>query len=257
MAFLQVHFASAALGKQVQVNVVLPQLPYKKDRGELSSYTYPTLYLLHGASDDNTMWERRTSIERYASDRGIAVVMPNADLSWYCDMKTGGGNYFTYISEELPAVCREFFPHMSTKREETFIAGLSMGGYGATKIALRHPETFSHVITLSGALDLTYAFNRHQRHAIDIFGETESAFGGEDDVFALAERFPKDGSQIMPKFFAWCGTEDSFITDNRRFREVLENNGFDVTYYESEGTHSWEYWDKWILKGLEWLPINK
>ena len=133
MALLNVCFHSEVLGKQVQMNVILPQ----RSRGQIGMKSieekvdaYPTLYLLHGMSDDYTIWERRTSIERYASEKGIAVVMPDGDLSWYTDMKYGG-RYFTFMSDELPAVCRDFFPKMSDKREDTFVAGLSMGGYGA------------------------------------------------------------------------------------------------------------------------------
>ena len=136
MAFLNVYFFSEVLGKQVQMNVILPQ----RSRGQIGldsisekAETYPTLYLLHGMSDDHTIWERRTSIERYASEKGIAVVMPDGDLSWYTDMKHGQ-NYFTFMADELPAVCRDFFPKMSPRREDTFVAGLSMGGYGAFKL---------------------------------------------------------------------------------------------------------------------------
>ena len=142
MAFLNVYFFSEVLGKQVQMNVILPQ----RSRGQIGLdsigdkvETYPTLYLLHGMSDDHTIWERRTSIERYASEKGIAVVMPDGDLSWYTDMKHGQ-NYFTFMADELPAVCRDFFPKMSPRREDTFVAGLSMGGYGAFKLGLRCPE---------------------------------------------------------------------------------------------------------------------
>ena len=141
MALLNVYFFSEVLGKQVPANVVLPQ----RSRGmigmdsiENKVETYPTLYLLHGMSDDHTIWERRTSIERYASEKGIAVVMPNGDLSWYMNTKYAG-NYFTFMSDELVAVMRDFFPKMSPRREDTFVAGLSMGGYGAFKLTLCRP----------------------------------------------------------------------------------------------------------------------
>ena len=141
MALLQIGFFAETLGKQVHMNVLLPQRSGSRALpGEIPSY--PTLYLLHGMSDDYTIWERRTSIERYAADKNLAVVMPDGDLSWYTDMKFGG-RYFTFLSEELPAVCRDLFPQLSQKREDTFVAGLSMGGYGAFKLAMRCPEAFS------------------------------------------------------------------------------------------------------------------
>lgn len=111
------------------------------DRNEqcVTGNLHPTLYLLHGLSDDDSIWLRRTSIERYVAQMGIAVVMPQVHRSFYTDM-AAGGQYWTFISEELPALARSFFP-LSAKREDNFVAGLSMGGYGALKLGLRKPET--------------------------------------------------------------------------------------------------------------------
>lgn len=106
--------------------------------GSQKKSSYPVLYLLHGLSDDHTIWHRRTSIERYVSALGLAVVMPNVGKSFYTDM-ANGGNYFTFITEELPTLVQSYFP-VSAKREDNFIAGLSMGGYGAFKVALSCPE---------------------------------------------------------------------------------------------------------------------
>lgn len=116
-----------------------------------------TVYLLHGMSDDHTIWQRRTSIERYASKLGIAVVMPCTHLGFYTDT-TYGMNYWTFISDELPKICREFFPQMSDKREDTLAAGLSMGGYGAWKLGLGASDTFGAAAALSGALDIVEDF---------------------------------------------------------------------------------------------------
>ena len=154
MALLHVDFFSDVLGMCQQMDVILPeqthgQIGMEGVRGEGK---YPVLYLLHGMSDDHTIWQRRTSIERYASDYGIAVVMPTTQLGWYTDMHIGY-KWWTYISKELPAICRSFFPYMSDKREDTFAAGLSMGGYGALKCGLLAPDTFGAVASLSGGVD--------------------------------------------------------------------------------------------------------
>ena len=129
---------SCALGMTTSLRISLP------DRFliEQESAALPVLYLLHGLSDDHTAWSRRTSVERYAESAGIAVVMPEVQRSFYTDM-VYGLRYFTYIAEELPALCRRLFP-LSERREDTFIAGNSMGGYGALKAALRFPERFLH-----------------------------------------------------------------------------------------------------------------
>ena len=114
---------------------------------------FPTLYLLHGMSDDHTAWQRFTAIERHVSHLNLAVVMPTTHLGWYTDMEYGN-RYWTYLTQQLPGICRSFFHGMSDKREDTFIAGLSMGGYGAFKAALGAPETFCAGASLSGALDI-------------------------------------------------------------------------------------------------------
>ena len=151
MALLHVDFFSDVLGMCSQMDVILPE----QTRGQIgmegkrSDGKYPTLYLLHGMSDDHTIWQRRTSIERYAADYGIAVVMPTTQLGWYTDMHIGY-KWWTFLSQELPAICRTFFPNMSSRREDTFAAGLSMGGYGALKCGLLAPETFGAVASLSG-----------------------------------------------------------------------------------------------------------
>ena len=142
MALLHVDFFSRVLSMCVQMDVILPQ----ETKGQIGmagkgGRNYPTLYLLHGLSDDHTIWQRRTSIERYVSDMGMAVVMPTTARCWYTDSPSG--KYFSYIADELPEICREFFPNMSPSREDTYIAGLSMGGYGAFKIAMSRSERFS------------------------------------------------------------------------------------------------------------------
>ena len=150
MALIHMDFFSEALGMCVNADVILPQksaslIGMKTERGD----TFKTLYLLHGLSDDHTIWQRRTSIERYVSDKNLAVVMPNAHRSWYTDMKYGGA-YMTYITKELPALCRSFFNGMSDKREDNFVAGLSMGGYGALKMGLSNPDGFAGIASFSG-----------------------------------------------------------------------------------------------------------
>ena len=118
MAYMQVEMFSQALHMAVGVDVILPQ-PVKNEigleSGEKTDQKYPTLWLLHGATDDQTTWQRRTSIERYVAPLGLAVVMPSAHLSSYTDMAHGGA-FYTYIVEELPVLMRQFFP-LSEKRE--------------------------------------------------------------------------------------------------------------------------------------------
>ena len=159
MALIKCDFYSDALGLSTSMHVILPQQTHTQIGMENVTGTglHPTLYLLHGMSDDDSIWLRRTSIERYVASLGIAVVMPQVHRSFYTDMAEGG-QYWTFISEELPKLARSFFP-LSPKREDNFVAGLSMGGYGAFKLALRKPDQYAAAASLSGALDMAAHLN--------------------------------------------------------------------------------------------------
>ena len=254
LALLHVAFKSAIMGMEMRMDVILPE----QARGQIgmeskSAATCPTLYLLHGMSDDHTIWQRRTSIERYAAAYGIAVVMPSTHLGWYTDMHLGD-KYFTYLTQELPAVCRDLFPQLSPRKEDTFAAGLSMGGYGALKCALRAPDVFCCAASLSGAADIIAELNADSStYWTDIFGPADQAKGSFNDLFAAAEELPL--SQ-RPPLYLWCGTEDFLLEANRRFRDHLTKLGYDFIYEESPGNHSWPYWDDKIQRVLEWLPIR-
>lgn len=247
MAHLVVDYYADALGVQTRMHVLLPQRP--------AAGKAKTLYLLHGMSDDEGTWMRRTSIDRYAEEHGLAVVMPDGGLGWYTDMYRGLA-WFRFISEELPALCRRFFPILSDKREDTWIGGNSMGGYGALKCALRAPQTFSRVISLSGALDAAdTAVNNTvpatRRYWEDVFGPAEDVSGSENDLFAAATALTDPA--LRPQIYMWCGTEDFLYGQNTRMRDHLRALGYDLTYEESPGDHQWQYWDKKIAGALDWL----
>jgi S-formylglutathione hydrolase FrmB len=247
MALLQVEFFSYSLGRAVAMNVILPQ-------GRKAPL--PTLYLLHGLSDNHTIWTRRTSIERYADKYPLAVVMPDGGRSFYTDMDQGD-KYFTFISKELPEVCETFFP-LSKKREDRFAAGLSMGGYGAMKLGLALPHRYAAVASLSGSMDmgprlLTQQPEEFQKELIRIFGSPEKFHGSVNDLFSLARKLAKHPEKA-PKIYAACGTEDFLLEANRAFRDEF-GKALGVTYEESPGTHEWGFWDAYIQKVLAFLPI--
>ena len=257
MALLHTDFFSNTLGMCVQMDVILPQRTTGQIGMEGAQHAgkYPTLYLLHGLSDDHTIWQRRTSIERYVSDLGIAVVMPCTHRAWYTDT-ADGMKYWTYISEELPAICRDFFPNMSTRREDTWAAGLSMGGYGALKLGLRAGDTFSKVASLSGALDI-YALGKDRigqplQYWESVFGKVNTIPNSFNDLFAAAEELKASGKSL-PKAYIWCGTEDFTYAANVAMRDHLQKLGYDLTYEESPGDHQWKYWDEKIQRVLSWM----
>ena len=262
MALLHVDFFSDVLGMCVEMDVILPQSTQGQVgmEGKSSSFgDWPVLYLLHGMSDDHTIWQRRTSIERYVSDYGMAVVMPSTQLGWYTDMAIGQ-KWWTYISKELPAIVHDFFPNITTKREKTFAAGLSMGGYGALKCGLCAPETFGAVAALSGGLDVAAICENDKDSQpsiwFNIFGPGNSVRGSENDLFAAAEKLVKTNIPL-PQIYLWCGSEDFLIQHNRDMRDHLTSLQIPLTYEEAPGDHQWKYWDEKIQTVLKWLPVEQ
>lgn len=263
MAFLDVHAFSDSLGMQVSFYVLLPQQTARQigvDGGGQRS-SYPTLWLLHGLSDDHTIWQRRTSIERYAAEKNLAVVMPAVGRSFYQDMPNGA-RYWTFLTEELPKLCRAWFP-LSPAREDNFVAGLSMGGYGALRMALARPDLVSAGASLSGALNVTHRLKNADRtggrlskeELLGIFGPKLTVEGTDADLFHLADEVAASKGP-KPKLFCWCGTEDELLDDNRLFHRHLESVGLEHRYEESPGSHEWVYWDEQIRRVIDWLPLR-
>ncbi len=251
MALIELKFFSEALGIQTEAYVVIPQIGNYGEIGVGDSggrKKYKCLYLLHGLSDDHTIWLRRTSIERYAGKYGICVVMPFAAKSFYTDMKYGM-NYYTYIAKELPSRICEFF-NVSDRREDNFVAGLSMGGYGALKIALRECDRFCAGAGLSAVTDIAARAKDMSRISLPIFGK-ECEVDADDDLFALAEKRKNDPNR--PRLYLGVGTEDFLYGENQLFKAKLEENGYDLTYRESQGSHTWEFWDEYIQYVLKWM----
>ena len=263
MILTDINFFSESLGMRTTMNVILPQqtlagnIPNEAQNKRKTKYR--TLYLLHGHSDDHTAWQRWTSIERYVEGKNLAVVMPAVHLSFYTDM-VHGGKYWQFISQEVPAIVQSMFP-LSDKRADTFVAGLSMGGYGAFKLALTHPERFAAAASLSGAVDISEVVKGHGEPNDDmwlagmrnIFGDLEKVPGSKHDLFKLAEKVAAE--TIKPRLYQCCGTEDFLHADNIRFRDHLRSLPLDLTYEESPGVHEWGYWDTMIQHFLAWLPV--
>jgi S-formylglutathione hydrolase FrmB len=250
MALIQCEFTSQVLGLACSMNVILPN-PLAATAAE----KFPVLYLLHGLSDNHTAWCRFTSIERYVSNLNLAVVMPAVNRSFYSDMASGP-RYWTFISEEIPAVARHLFP-LSAERKDNYVAGLSMGGYGAFKLALAHPDRYAAAASLSGALDIVQWLQDEAKQGgtemRGIFGSVEKAAGGVDDLFAIAKTAVAKPSPL-PALFQWCGTGDFLYEANIRFRDHTRKIGLPVEYSESEGGHDWLRWDEQIQRVLAWLP---
>lgn len=237
MACLSWTFHSPSLRMATHAFVVLPEYPAQPQN---------TLILLHGLSGACDTWNRRTSIERYAQKHNLAVIMPEVQRSWYTDM-VYGLPYFTFITDELPRLAANTL-RVPVDPAHLYVGGLSMGGYGALKCALRAGDVFSRGASLSGAADIRQL--PPGGYWEDVFGPREQIPGSFNDLFAAAEALPPEN---RPPLYMWCGTEDSLLPGNHALRDHLLALGYDLTYAESAGNHAWQWWDLHIQDVLRWL----
>lgn len=252
MGFVKYRFFSKILVMETEVNLVMPEtktLPEKK---------YPVLYLLHGAGGDCDSWMRNSSIERYAQNNQMAVVMPSAYNSCYADM-VHGIPYFTFLSEELPKRLEYMFP-ISDQAEDRFVAGLSMGGRGAFVWAMRRPEFFKGAVCLSGSLDVSSMARRMREQGDEAalkrfsnaFGNVES-LAPENDVYLLARRL-SESKEPYPEFLYMCGTEDvRYEEQYLPFLSYCKEIGLKMDSMEGHGAHDFAYWDTAIRQALPWM----
>ena len=265
MALAQVNFFSKSLSRQVTVNAIvpvgkfyMPGMPVREKK------PFKALYLFHGIFGNYTDWVVGSRIAQWAEERNLAVIMPSGDNSFYVDHEKSGAMYGDFYGRELVEVTRELFP-LSDKREDTFVAGLSMGGYGALRTGLKYHETFGAIAALSGALVLDGAVKStndtptiigRRSYYESIFGDLDKLMGSDKDPKALATAIKTSGA-AFPAMYICCGTEDFLIDANRNFHQFLQENGAEHTYVEGPGGHTWEYWDEYILKVLDWLPLEE
>ena len=254
MALIQVNYLSKALFRTVPLNVILPADKFDADTDSYlqpENRKYKTLYLLHGLLGNYTDWVSQTRIQKWAEEKNLAVVMPSGDNAFYFKSRTPWNDYETFIGKELVEITRRMFP-LSDRREDTYIAGLSMGGYGALRNGIVFSDTFGCVAGLSAAI-----------HIFDDLSE-EANIGLFDDLKAASEtnlnpriavREMLEAKRNVPKFYMACGRKDDLMKANEDFRDLLRANGIDVAWDESDHGHDWDFWDIQIKKVLDWLPL--
>lgn len=238
-------FFMPSLGRTKKVSVLLPQKydPLKR---------YAVLYLLHGYSGGHEDWWKKTRLQEFVKDVPMIVVMPDAENSWYVDSFTEPNEQFeSYIVKDLPHYVQTMYSVDSTRRG---IAGLSMGGYGALQLALRHTSRYEFAGSLSGAIAFPRGMSdtsRPSERALlpslkRVFGEKTSGFRNAHDVFQLYRQTSKDS---LPYIYMAIGIQDgyrTFLPANRAFTDLLRTYGAAYEYHETQGGHNWQYWDKEI-----------
>lgn len=277
MSLIQADFHSSILKMDQSVYVVLPEekrdseVPYFSPSRPPLPRRFPALYLLHGTSQDYSEWQRFTAIERYANQKGIAVIMPSAQLSAYSDMVYGEA-WQQYIVFELPELMESWFP-IASGQENRFICGLSMGGYGAAKIGLRFPQRYGAIGSLSNG---NHAYKRvldasptrsdampnqliDERHLFCWgLSSGQTPVDTPEDLYWLAN-VAMTSEKPLPRLFHMVGTADRNIVPARHMRDFFQSlagDPFHYTYFEEEmGNHTWKDWDRWIEIFLQWLRI--
>ena len=262
MATIQVNFFSQSLMRTVTFQAILPVDKVLKCQQKIKPYK--TLYLLHGIFGDQTDWLVGTRIQRWAQDHNLAVIMPAGENKFYVDNENSHEYFSKFIGEELVEMTRRMFP-LSKKREDTFIAGLSMGGYGAIINGLKYHETFGYVAGLSSAFILNMVIHstdgddipymNKRSYLTSVFGNIDHLRGSDKDYKALVFKLKKEKANF-PQIYMACGTEDFLLKANQDYFEFLLKEGIVVTYVEGRGSHTWDFWDRYIQKVLEWLPLD-
>ncbi len=267
MALVQMNFESRYLNNNHEISIILPDMPRDKTPAEFygSGKKYKVLWLLHGTFGDHTDWIRKSNIELYACEKDLIVVMPSALNSNYSDWDECmmGYKMFSYLTEELMPLIYNWFP-ASDKREDNFIAGLSMGGGGAIKYAVNHPDKFGAAAILSSAPRNLHAIDpndpdpRMKRQQVSF----QNAGGFDAYVNSYENTWDKlgelAGKGVLPRLYFACGKNDFLYESFAEFRKYAEKIGLDATFEEIEGyTHEWRFWDLTIQHALTFFGLDE
>lgn len=258
MPSLHVEFYSDVLRIDTAIEVIYPQNCTRTPEPlrDIIKPPFPVLYLLHGIMRDQTGWIRFTNVEQYVMDMGLVVVMPTTARGHYIN-QPHGYRYFDYLTQELPTIVGNMF-NVSQKREDTFIAGLSMGGYGAIHAAALCPEQYAAAASLSGVLDIGVMYE-----SPDLYSDAErwmtfdnkNPRGGKEDLVVEIDEALKAGKQL-PKMVAAVGNQDFLHDANIEFYNKVKDK-IDIELWTEDGDHTWDFWDRNIKRVLQWLPLKQ
>lgn len=255
MVLFRGDIKSKCLQRRTSISVILPadNIHFLNDTEEIVPKPYKTLYLLHGLYGSDDIFLANTSIQKFAEDNGIAIVIPCGDNSFYIDNEKSHAYYGEYVGCELLDITRNIFP-LSDKREDTFIAGFSMGGYGAIRNGLKYYENFSKIGMISAALIMDDIVNYTDDNNVlksrdfyeSIFGDLKDVIGSDADPKFLINNCPD-----IPDIFMACGIDDFLFEKNADFYRFLKENNVDATFIGDDGEHTWEFCDKYVKEFIK------
>lgn len=262
VSLIQIDYASRALKRMVQIKAIIPNdVLGLEERKTQPVYKRPmkALYLLHGYMGNCNEWLLYSNIAELSLKYNIAVFMPSGENSFYLNNEATEAYYSDFIGEELVAYTRALFG-LSIKKEDTIIAGLSMGGFGAIYNGFRFPNHFGKIIALSSALIIhdikdkdetfhngvaSYSYYHHT------FGDLGEVVKSDKNPEIILEKSIMEGN-VMPALYMACGTSDFLIEQNRSFHKFVQSHDIEHTYVEGEGVHDWRFWNQYIEPGLLW-----
>lgn len=273
MALCRIDYVSAAMRRKIGVTVMIPENKWGTSLADRPvGYRYPTLWLLCGGGFDHTDWQRYSAVELFAAQHGLAVVMPGISYAGYMDTAEGDYRYWTQISTELPDYLRKVLP-LSARREDNFVAGFSMGGYGAFKWAMQQPQQFAACGTFAGPIGIipqqpvAPTEKLGQPCLRDDFCEEQfstlwAAFGPadrlrgtpSDNLYLLKTRLAQRCT--LPQFYIAVGAQDPTVPDNYKIMDQMHNMGLDFLDIRDEGGHDWDYCNRHIKQFIDWLPLK-
>lgn len=268
MASIICTFYSKILAKTTTAQVFLPSFSGKEafslsdDERFHTDRKFKTLVLLHGYSESYNAWQRYSQMELFGEDNGIAIICPDGNNGHYTDWETGP-QYLIFLNDEFLPAMRAMFP-LSDKRQDTFVGGLSMGGYGALKWAFTYPQTFSHLLNFSGGVDIVdrIAYYKERPETAKtmetVYGNLDKVKDSKHDNYWLLKNYDTD-QYPLPRLFSSCGTEDGPVFGvHRKLVEMYRELGGDVTVFECEGVHDFHFWNKALERAMyTWLPNER
>ncbi|MCL2764736.1 MAG: alpha/beta hydrolase-fold protein [Treponema sp.] len=265
MANIKVELFSNSLVRWVAFEMYIPN-DFRTDIPRPHNPYYDrnckTVFVLHGYTGWGKGWDK---IFELAEKFNFALVFPSVENSFYLDMDATSGKYGTFAGSELIEYIRKTFGLCKTK-EDTFISGLSMGGFGALRTGLAYPDTFGKIVALSSALIVheiagmkpsdsdkngigNYYYYRNY------FGDLDKLIKSDNNPETLVEKLIQQKINI-PKIYMACGDEDFLLETNRRFHRFLLERNVNIEYIESNGGHDMDFWNEYFAKGFEWLALN-
>lgn len=266
MALMKIDFFSKSIERIVTIHVYLPNdtQPEFTDNNPHYERETKSLYLLHGFSGNSTDWVTGSNAMEISRQYNLAIVMPSGENSFYINRRGIGCAYETFIVEELASYVSKTF-HLSDAREDVIIGGLSMGAFGALRLGMKYGERYGHIVALSAALIIhnIKGMKEDQKDFLADYYYYHNIFGDLDKIvdsdmnpeYILKNRIEEE--LALPRIFMACGTEDFLIKENRNFRDVLQDAGVDLQYYESKGKHNWAFWNTYLEPAVLWALGEK